>query len=558
MSPSRLAVGLLMPFVFLLTAGVRAQSTQPTTRPGGWAEVDPRLVFLTMQLANVENSIDATTRALKGTSYRMTVRADDAARYVKGNELMDRNGGAPVRWQDFYGRTARRFYYDQPSLQVDLRSTRNALDGNCLDDVTIQPIDIRPPQFDYIYRANNDGMAKAAADIASLAGKVDELLARRRQLEAEQAGLWCKIAFRAVAGQELLRKPLYRYDLKADENGGDKLAAMEATMDFLRINNWLIERAEKGIEANPAEFFANFEKTVISSRDTFDTRLSRLATLAAFADDKTSTLGKLNALARRMNDVARNVGDAHKLAIDGDQAADESRKQFFRRQLQGALMTYAEAVDAADDCVTQLSRDWRISPNYEKLVGTQKAVVIPDPPRPEAARVEPAKIEPPKPEPVKVEAPQPQVVFIEKLSDVVDPPLRVTPPPVPPRVVRPAIARPVVAKPTAKAAQASERTKWETDQAVMVKWGGMWFDAHVLGRHDGDWYLIGYDRDRTQEWVEWYRIYERSSDLIDPLPPVTPNGFYHGSEGPPRVDAGSPPAPWGRMSRPVVRALQSR
>ena len=47
----------------------------------------------------------------------------------------------------------------------------------------------RPPQFDFIYRANNNQQAKAEADIAKMAGKVDQLLARRRQLEAEQSRL---------------------------------------------------------------------------------------------------------------------------------------------------------------------------------------------------------------------------------------------------------------------------------------------------------------------------------------------------------------------------------
>ncbi len=62
----------------------------------------------------------------------------------------------------------------------------------------------RPTQFSTtLYHANNDQVAKANAEVAALGQKVDTLLARRRQLDAEQSALWATISW------ESLPKPRY-------------------------------------------------------------------------------------------------------------------------------------------------------------------------------------------------------------------------------------------------------------------------------------------------------------------------------------------------------------
>ncbi len=355
-------------------------ATAPATQPTAWDDIDQRMVFFTVQLASVETSVDAANKALKGAGYKIAIRADDANRYQKGNELMDRNAGGPVRWDEFYGRTAEKFFYNPATPPGTLKLTVNVLRSN--GGVAHEPLpnSNRPPQFDYIYRANANAKAQAEADVNKLAGKVDQLLARRRQLEAEQSGLWCKVAFRAAAGRELLGKPLYRFDLKTNDpaaTANQNLEALRAAMDFLRMNNKLIESAEKGVDDNQAAFIAAFQETVAKSRADFDARLMKQPTLVMDAFDTHTTIGKLEAVAKRMNDVAKNTADAYKLALDA--AGDEQRKNTFRGQLQESLVIYAEAVMAGDECVNQLAKEWKIVPDLEKAAPEAKLPNLPTP-----------------------------------------------------------------------------------------------------------------------------------------------------------------------------------
>jgi hypothetical protein len=86
----------------------------------------------------------------------------------------------------------------------------------------------RPPQFDYIYRANERAKARAAQEAAALGDKIEVLEERRDQLEAEQANLWCEIAFRTVSRLDLDKEPLYRLEPKVTGNGGHEKGTVEA------------------------------------------------------------------------------------------------------------------------------------------------------------------------------------------------------------------------------------------------------------------------------------------------------------------------------------------
>src|SRR4051812_36760165 len=218
--------GILAPLaVLLLAVPALAAPPKPATQPvpPGWEEIDQRLVFLTVQLSTIESSIDATDKALKLNGYQKIAKEAAADQAAKSNELMDRKGGGPVGWQDFYGKTAEKFFY-------------HPRDGNTLH-VNPLPIAQRPPQFDYIYRANEDNRAKAEADAARIGNKIDDLLAYRKQLETEQTALWCKIAFRGGSSMELSARPLYRLELTSaatDEAGKQNLEAAKAAVAFMR------------------------------------------------------------------------------------------------------------------------------------------------------------------------------------------------------------------------------------------------------------------------------------------------------------------------------------
>src|SRR5262245_41941027 len=72
----------------------------------GWEDIDQRLIFLMVRLANTETSLDAVEKALGINTRQEKSSIGDAKRAEQGNEKMDRQGGGPVRWSEFYGRTA--------------------------------------------------------------------------------------------------------------------------------------------------------------------------------------------------------------------------------------------------------------------------------------------------------------------------------------------------------------------------------------------------------------------------------------------------------------------
>src|SRR5215207_4096934 len=83
-----------------LPAGAAAPGTSPTTKPAA----DDRLTFLTLGLSSTEESIKAINAALRSAGYQAAIAAERVADAQKNNELMDRKGGAPVPWDQFYGR----------------------------------------------------------------------------------------------------------------------------------------------------------------------------------------------------------------------------------------------------------------------------------------------------------------------------------------------------------------------------------------------------------------------------------------------------------------------
>ena len=127
-------------------------SAAPTTQADPAAD---RLTFLTLELSNIEASLHAVNLALRGAGYKAVITAEKADQAALGNELMDRKGGAPIAWDKFYGATAKQF---EPR---DVFGVHHPYE--------------RPSQFDYLYKANNDQIAKANADVASLGQKVDAL-----------------------------------------------------------------------------------------------------------------------------------------------------------------------------------------------------------------------------------------------------------------------------------------------------------------------------------------------------------------------------------------------
>ena len=110
------------------------------------------------------------------------------------------------------------------------------------------PVHQRPPQFDYIYRANDSAKARAEMEASELVGKIDALNERRQRLEAEQGGLRVEIAFRAIAHYDLDRKPVYRFEplfVELDTDYIQRTETMRSASSFMALALSILSESEK-------------------------------------------------------------------------------------------------------------------------------------------------------------------------------------------------------------------------------------------------------------------------------------------------------------------------
>lgn len=341
----------------------------------GWDEIDERLIFLMVRLANTETSLEAVEKTIAASSRKASVKTGDAKRAIGENEKMDRKGGGPMKWSQFYGTTAEKFFY-HPTDRNSSYHTVTVLspqppqnDNQTAPGIPSRqglPVHQRPPQFDYIYKANQGAAAKAEAEAGLLKGKVDALAARRRNLELEQVALWVEIAFRAAAHFELNKKPVFRFEpILAADDPDAKLHAdiMKTAAAFMRVALSIVDEAPKDQDGT----LVRIKPAISDAREKLNDAWLRLA---VDTSDKKTVEGKFAALAKRLDDVSRNLTESYEISVDGDINADELRKDTFRGQLQVSLVSYAQIVLALDEMATQMREQWKIKPDLDKPFGT--------------------------------------------------------------------------------------------------------------------------------------------------------------------------------------------
>lgn len=359
--------------------GVLGQDTvvpinSETTLQEGWEQIDTRLVFLTVRLASVEASLEAIEGALGGNARKQAGKLSEAKRAEANNSLMDRKGGGPVKWSEFYGRTAENFFYhpiDRNSTYhtiTVLRQSPNTRENQTRAGAPSSqglPVNQRPPQFDYIYRANRDAKAAAEREAAELRSKAEALQARRRQLEEEQSALWCEIALRAIDHYDLNRKPFYRFEPKvavgAQDHHAISVEAIKAMATFMRT----VLDVVSDMQIDQLQTFSAIKKTISDARDRLADAWSEQA---ISLDDPNSATGRFAALAKHLEEVAGNLADSYSVSIDGDRFKDERRKELFRGLLQESLISFAQSVLALDEMSAILAREWKFTPDRSKPI----------------------------------------------------------------------------------------------------------------------------------------------------------------------------------------------
>jgi len=88
-------------------------------------------------------------------------------------------------------------------------NTGDGNDSKETSNVIESPTADRPPQTDEIDKVYREALDRATTELTKLSR--DELETRRQKWEAEQAALWCQIAFREISIREFDNKPLYRF-----------------------------------------------------------------------------------------------------------------------------------------------------------------------------------------------------------------------------------------------------------------------------------------------------------------------------------------------------------
>ena len=377
--PSAIAGVLLAISLGLSATPIAAQQKPAAILPAearreGWEEVDERMVFLTVRLATVEASLDAINKALGVNTQQQTARLADAKRAELGNELMDRKAGGPMAWSEFYGRTAEKFFYHPVDRNTTYHTTtvlrplpanQDDKRGSGVPATHGLPVHQRPPQFDYIYRANREPQAHAEREATELRSKVDALRSRRQNLEAEQAALWCQIAFRAISHYDLARKPLYRFEplLKDSEDESLRRAeTVKGAAKFMCLALSIVEEADR----DQATAFASINTVVRNGRKELDDHWLRHAVLGVEPTNPRTPADDFAALAKRLEDMADNLSDSYGGAVDGQRFQDEFQKNTYRGLLQRSLVDYAEIVLALDEMMSAMTREWRITPNVDK------------------------------------------------------------------------------------------------------------------------------------------------------------------------------------------------
>jgi len=333
-----------------------------------WDE-DKRFDFLIERLASLEASLDAVNVAIAKASGKKGAKQGDSRRAEAGNSAMDRKGGGPMKWNEFYGTTAEKFFYHpvDPNTtyhtstvlsQVGTQQEDKA--GDSVQGNSGVPLHQRPPQFDYIYRANRNAKERADADMAAIQGKIDALNERREKLEAEQADLWCRLAFRAIQRLNIPRRPELRFRLVAASTAPDdesKAAVLEAAARFLATSLLIIDKAEKEQETA----LGNIKLIVASARHELDDVLVSENSVAGDSAGKDTPLGQFTALAQLLDDTSNNLSESYEVAIEGGQANDAARKDQFRGLLQRSLIEYAQLVMALDESVRTLKKEWGVT-----------------------------------------------------------------------------------------------------------------------------------------------------------------------------------------------------
>jgi hypothetical protein len=285
------------------------------------------------QLADAEANIQAINKALVGTGYKVGIAYDRIDSNLKGNELMDRKGGGPVRWDEFYGRTAR-----------DYGSNGWG--------------DRRPRQFDYIYQANNEQIDRARGKIASLERNQAALLARRRTHEESQSRLWAMLAFQQIRDREIDDQPICRFALKP---AGPAANVLRPIILFLRTADRVAADGLDSIKTDQPTTFGATGQQMQAAYEDLKKSLADALDSGGLDPARMQKGRDIKAACKELSEQCAVIADNYANALDRDDAREDKSKLEFRARLQVSLYTFALTVGRLHDDVTKTAKEWNVT-----------------------------------------------------------------------------------------------------------------------------------------------------------------------------------------------------
>jgi hypothetical protein len=149
--------------------------------------------------------------------------------------------------------------------------------------------------------------------------------------------------------------------MASDTDSRNKVEMMKATSMFMAVALSIIEDTQKDQRST----FTRIKPAIAKARQTLD---KVPLDLGVDVSDKHTSIGKFFALAKRLEDVAANLTESYLVAIEGDAAKDQFRKDSFRLQLQQSLIGYAQIVLAMDEMTMELKDQYAYKPDTGKPI----------------------------------------------------------------------------------------------------------------------------------------------------------------------------------------------
>jgi hypothetical protein len=312
-----------------------------------------------LELSNAEANIKTINKALVRTGYKVGMAYSRIENDEKANELMDRKGGGPVPWDQFYGKTAMSFY-NRASGSVAIDIGRGAAVGEAQwNGSRLTRID-RPQQFDSIYRANDAQIANAVNEIASLQRDQAKLLSRRQKHEADQVSLWAELAWERIKDREVGFRPLYQYALAP---AGPRVELLRGPILFLRAIDKAVSDELDHIESEPGACFADLQHRSKIAYSVLQAALANASITDGLSAGDRTEIDAIKALCKETVEECAIMASNHRKALDSDRAKEDGSKLEFRQELQLSLARFSGSVAALDERIARLAESWSIKPD---------------------------------------------------------------------------------------------------------------------------------------------------------------------------------------------------